>query len=76
MLLPHENPNLNSDPNPSPNANPKPNSNPISLPYRIVLLPHENPWLLQNARHRTSRCFAPVMHGFAHRVRTYPYPYP
>ena len=35
-----------------------------------MLLPHENPWLLQNARHRTSGCFAPIMHGFAHRVRT------
>ena len=37
---------------------------------RLVLLPHENPWLLQNARHRTSGCFAPIMHGFAHRART------
>ena len=38
--------------------------------YRhIVLLPHENPWILQNGRHKTSSCASPIVQGFAARMR-------
>ena len=35
---------------------------------RLILLPHENPWILQNGNQGTSHCFSPIVSGFAQRL--------